>query len=68
MIDASFRLFVLMLADWLNEDCRKRIEFLEEQLLIYQEIYGRPRLNNEQRCRLAAKGAVPGLFGIVRDY
>ena len=58
MLDMPFRMMLLAIAGWLNEGKRVRIDFLEEQLRIFQEVHGRrPRLNNDQRRRLAAPRA-----------
>ncbi len=57
MMSVPMRMLLLAIAGWLNEEQRAKIEFLEEQVRVYQEVHGRrPRLNNDQRRRLAAKG------------
>ena len=52
------RMMLLAIAGWLNEEQRQRIEFLQEQIRILQELHGggRIRFNDDQRRRLAAKG------------
>ena len=52
------RMLFLAIAGWLNEEQREKIEFLQEQIRVSQELHGgkRRRLNNDQRRRLAAKG------------
>ena len=51
------RMLLLAIAGWVNEEQRAKIAFLEEQVRVYQEVHGRrPRFNNDQRRRLAAKG------------
>ena len=57
MLDMPLRMLLIAIAGWLNEGQRARIDFLEEQLRIFKEVHRRrPRLNDEQRRRLAAKG------------
>ena len=57
MLDTPLRMLLVAIAGWLNEGQRARIDFLEEQLRIFQEVHGRqPRLNDDQRRRLAEKG------------
>ncbi len=54
MMNVPMRMLVLAIAGWLNEEQRARIDFLEEQLRIFQEVHGRrPRLNDDQRRPLA---------------
>ncbi|MCP4005521.1 MAG: transposase [bacterium] len=61
------RMLLLAIAGWLNEEQRARIDFLEEQLRIFREVHGRqPRLNDDQRRRLAAKGKRLGR-GVLRE-
>ena len=52
------RMMLLAIAGWLNEEQRQRIEFLQKQIRILQELHGggRIRFNDDQRRRLAAKG------------
>ncbi len=52
------RMLLLAIAGWLNQEQREKIEFLQEQIRVFQELHGgkRLRLNNDQRRRLAAKG------------
>ena len=51
-------MMLLAIAGWLNEEQRLKIEFLQEQICVLQELQGRRRLrfNDNQRRRLAAKG------------
>ncbi|MCH7796927.1 MAG: transposase [Planctomycetes bacterium] len=52
------RMLLFAIAGWLNEDQRQKIEFLQEQVRVLQELNGQRRLRftNDQRRRLAAKG------------
>ena len=52
------QMMLLAIAGWLNEEQRQRIEFLQEQIRVLQELQGgrRLRFNDNQRRRLAAKG------------
>ncbi len=58
MLTTPMRMLLLAIAGWLNEEQRKKIGFLQEQIRVFQELHGgkRLRLNNDQRRRLAAKG------------
>ena len=58
MLTIPMRMLLLAIAGWLNEEQREKIEFLQEQIRVFQELYEgkRLRLNNDQRRRLAAKG------------
>ena len=57
MMTMPMRMLLLAIAGWVNEEQRAKIAFLEEQVRVYQEVHGRrPRFNNDQRRRLAAKG------------
>ncbi|MCZ6836479.1 MAG: integrase core domain-containing protein [Planctomycetota bacterium] len=58
MLTIPMRMLLLAIAGWLNEGQRGRIEFLQEQVRVLQELQGgkRLRLNDDQRRRLAAKG------------
>ena len=57
MLTFPMRMLLFAIAGWLNEEQRTKIEFLEEQVRVYQEVHGRrPRFNTDQRRRLAAKG------------
>ena len=59
MLTMPMRMLLLGIAGWLNEEQREKIGFLQEQVRVLQELYGRKRLrlNNDQRRRLAAKGS-----------
>ncbi len=50
------RMLLLAIAGWLNEEQREKMEFLQEQIRVFQELHRgkRLRLNNDQRRRLAA--------------
>jgi transposase InsO family protein len=56
------RMLFLAIAGWLNEEQRQRIEFLQEQIRVLQELQGgrRLRFNDDQRRRLAARGKLLG--------
>ena len=58
MLTIPMRMLLLAIAGWLNEEQRERIEFLQEQVRVLQELQGpkRLRLTDDQRRRLAAKG------------
>ena len=58
MLSVPLRMLLLAVAGWLNEEQRMKIEFLQEQIRVFQELQGgkKLRLNNDQRRRLAAKG------------
>ena len=60
MLSAPIQMLLLAVAGWLNEEQRMKIEFLQEQIRVFQELQGgkKLRLNNDQRRRLAAKGMV----------
>ena len=52
------RMLLLAIAGWMNEEQREKIEFLQEQVRVLQELHGskRIRLIDDQRRGLAAKG------------
>jgi len=41
MLTTPMRMLILAIAGWLNEEQRLKIEFLEEQLRVFQEVHGR---------------------------
>ncbi len=57
MLTTPLQMLLFAIAGWLNEKERARIEFLQEQVRVFQELHGRKRLrlNDDQRRRLAAK-------------
>ncbi len=52
------RMVLLAIAGWLNEEQREKIEFLQGQIRVLQELHGgkRLRFNDDQRRPLAARG------------
>ncbi len=58
MLTTPVEMMLFAIAGWLNEDQRHTIEFLQEQVRVFQELNGHRRLRftNDQRRRLAAKG------------
>jgi transposase len=54
----AMKVLLLAIAGGLNEEQREKIEFLQEQIRIFQELSGGKRLhlNNDQRRRPAVKG------------
>ncbi len=58
MLTTPVEMMLFAIAGWLNEDQRQKIEFLQEQVRVLQELNGQRRLRftNDQRRRLAAKG------------
>ena len=58
MLMMPMRMLLLAIAGWLNEEQREKIEFLQEQIRVFQELHGTKRLrfNEDQRRRLAVKG------------
>ncbi|MEE8156240.1 MAG: hypothetical protein V3T53_14900 [Phycisphaerales bacterium] len=58
MLTMPMRMLLLTIAGWLNEEQREKIEFLQEQIRVLQELHGgkRLRFTDHQRRRLAAKG------------
>jgi putative transposase len=53
---------VLLLAGWINREQLKVIEYLQTECAVLRELLGnkRPRLNDDQRRRLAVKGKTLG--------
>ena len=50
------KFIILCLAGWINREQQAVIEYLWEEVRVLKEILGkRPRFNDAQRCRLAAK-------------
>ena len=39
------RMLLLAIAGWLNEEQRQKIEFLQEQIRVFQELHGWKRLD-----------------------
>lgn len=66
MLTTPLQMLLFAIAGWLNEEQRARIEFLQEQVCVFQELQGRKRLrlNDDQRRRLAAKGKRLGRRGL----
>ena len=62
MLTTPVEMMLFAIAGWLNEDQRQKIEFLQEQVRVLQELNGNRRLQftNDQRRRLAAKGKALG--------
>ena len=58
-------MLIFALAGWLNEEQRVKIEFLEKQIRVLQELHGgrRPRLNGVV-CHLSAE---PQMLASQRD-
>ena len=58
MLTTPVEMMLFAIAGWLNEEQRHKIEFLQEQVRVLQELNGdrRLRFTNDQRRRLAAKG------------
>jgi hypothetical protein len=58
MLTTPVEMMLFAIAGWLNEDQRQKIEFLQEQVRVLQELNGQRRLRftNDQRRRLAARG------------
>ena len=52
----ALQLLLLFLAGWLNRNQQDIIEYLQEEVKVLKEQLGkRPRFNDDQRRRLAAK-------------
>ena len=52
----QLQLLLLCLAGWINRNQQQVIEYLQEEVRVLKEQLGkRPRCNDEQRRRLAAK-------------
>ena len=61
------KFILLCLAGWVNREQQAVIEYLGEEVRVLREIHGkRPRFNDAQRCRLAAK-AKKIRFGKLRE-
>ena len=58
MLTTPVEMMLFAIAGWLNEEQRHKIEFLQEQVRVLQELTGdrHLRFTNDQRRRLAAKG------------
>lgn len=56
MVTMPMQMLILALAGGLHEEQRVKIEFLGKRIRVLQELHGgrRPRLNDDQRRRLAA--------------
>jgi hypothetical protein len=51
-----YKFILLCLAGWINREQQAVIEYLQEEIRMLKEIHGkRPRFNDRQRRRLAAK-------------
>ena len=67
-----WHILVIAMAGWMNREQSAVVEYLREENRILRELLGknRPRLNDDQRCRLAAKGKALGRkllsFGLIR--
>ena len=57
-----WHILLVSIAGWMNREQNAVIEYLQEENRVLHELLGnkRPRLNNDQRRRLAAKGKVLG--------
>ena len=55
-------MLLMALAGWINQHQLKIIEYQQEEIRVFRELHGKRRLrfNDEQRCRLAAKGKLLG--------
>jgi hypothetical protein len=53
--------FLLCLAGWVNRNLQHVIEYLQEEVRVLRELTKRPRFNDDQRRRLAAKAKPVGL-------
>ncbi len=63
----SLRFLLVCFAGWVNHRHQLVIEYLEEEIRVLQEQLGkRPRFNDDQRRRLAAKGKSIGRKGLAR--
>ncbi len=53
MLTTPVEMMLFAIAGWLNEDQRQKIEFLQEQVRVLQELNGQRRLRftNDQRRR-----------------
>ncbi len=66
MLTIPLQMMMVAVAGWLNEYQSAKLEFAHEQIRVFQELNGGrlPRLNDDQRRRLAAKGKKLGLSGL----
>ena len=57
-----WHILVIALAGWMNREQSDVVEYVKEENRVLRELLGnkRPRLNDDQRRRLAAKGKVLG--------
>jgi len=63
----SLRFLLVCFAGWINHRQQLVIEYLQEEIRVLQEQLGkRPRFNDDQRRRLAAKGKSIGPKGLGR--
>ena len=63
----SLRFLLVCFAGWINHRQQLVIEYLQEEIRVLQEQLGkRPRFNDDQRRRLAAKGKSIGRKGLAR--
>jgi putative transposase len=61
------RFLLVCFAGWMNHRQQLVIQYLQEEIRVLQEQLGkRPRFNDEQRRRLAAKGKSIGRKGLAR--
>src|SRR6266699_6382462 len=61
------RFLLVCFAGWINHRQQLVIEYLQEEIRVLQEQLGkRPRFNDDQRRRLAAKGKSIGRKGLTR--
>ncbi len=53
-----WHILVVAIAGWMNREQSAVIEYLQEETRVLRELLGnkRPRLNDDQRRRLAAEG------------
>ncbi len=58
----SWHILVIAMAGWMNREQGEVIEYVKEENRVLRELFGdkRPRLNDEQRRRLAARGKTLG--------
>ena len=57
-----WQLFLLIIANWSNQQQQQRIDYLETQCAVLIEQFGKRRilLTDDQRCRLGVKGKILG--------
>ncbi len=60
-------ILTIAMAGWMNREQSAVIEYLKEENRALRELLGnkRPRLNNDQRRRLAAKGKALGITALM---